>query len=390
MLSFIRGLMGICLAAVAGVASGLTPEQIFVRVAPSIVVVKSFGPDSKPISLGSGVSLGDSQIITNCHVVASGSKFLVSQADHNFNATVEVADIERDLCLLRAPGFQGPAANMGSANAVKPGAKVFAIGAPQGLELSISEGLASAVRPIEGGVLIQTSAAISRGSSGGGLFDSEGRLIGITTFTLVEAQNVNFALPIEWVAEIRTRTLEVLSASVGGLNARDLQDDVPKFEDPASRAWVSAVSSALVEKFPNLDASHAFSELVIYESLRAGLDVSVVLGVIDNVSSFRKYYVARSGATGLMQVMPAWKGRIGRPDHNLFQERVNLRYGCTILRYYLDKYKGNLRRALNAYQNQAKGRPEAFDIDSSTFTRAVMLSVGKWPVYKLSKPPQGS
>jgi S1-C subfamily serine protease len=79
------------------------------------------------------------------------------------------------------------------------GERVYAIGAPEGLELTISEGLVSGLREYENVRVIQTSAAISHGSSGGGLFDVNGRLIGITTFSLKEGQNLNFALPGEWI-----------------------------------------------------------------------------------------------------------------------------------------------------------------------------------------------
>jgi serine protease Do len=79
------------------------------------------------------------------------------------------------------------------------GTKVYAIGAPQGLELSLSDGVVASLRPLGGSSLIQTTAAISAGSSGGGLFDSLGRLVGITTFQSRTGQNLNFAVPADWI-----------------------------------------------------------------------------------------------------------------------------------------------------------------------------------------------
>jgi len=93
----------------------------------------------------------------------------------------------------------------------------------------------------------------------------------------------------------------------------------------------------------------AFLMLVRYEAMRAGLDPHLVLSVIDVESKFRKYAVSRAGARGLMQVMPFWVKEIGEPGSNLFHERTNLRFGCTILRHYLDRERGNLANALGRY-----------------------------------------
>ena len=83
-----------------------------------------------------------------------------------------------------------------------------------------------------------------------------------------------------------------------------------------------------------------------YESARAGLDTQLILGLIEVESAFRQYAISAVGARGLMQVMPFWKNHIGRAEHNLFDIRTNLRYGCTILRHYNNVERGNLTRAL--------------------------------------------
>jgi soluble lytic murein transglycosylase-like protein len=88
---------------------------------------------------------------------------------------------------------------------------------------------------------------------------------------------------------------------------------------------------------------------VHYEATRAGLDPQLVLSVIQVESNFRKYAVSTAGARGYMQVMPFWVDLIGTKDHNLFHLRTNLRYGCLILRHYLDIEHGNLTRALGRY-----------------------------------------
>ena len=102
-------------------------------------------------------------------------------------------------------------------------------------------------------------------------------------------------------------------------------------------------------RFPDEESTRHFLALVHYEAQRAGLDPHLVLAVIDIESKFRKYAVSKSGARGFMQVMPFWVQQIGEPGHNLFHERTNLRYGCTILRHYLDRENGNLVNALARY-----------------------------------------
>ena len=115
------------------------------------------------------------------------------------------ADLEADRCVLRISDAEPvPLAKWARVRPyadVKVGERVFTIGAPQGLELSLAEGLVSSKRTIDAGRLIQTSAPISSGSSGGGLFDTHGHLIGITTFMLKNSQNLNFAIAAEEYAK---------------------------------------------------------------------------------------------------------------------------------------------------------------------------------------------
>ncbi|HEX5128831.1 MAG TPA: transglycosylase SLT domain-containing protein [Usitatibacter sp.] len=154
---------------------------------------------------------------------------------------------------------------------------------------------------------------------------------------------------------------EVLSASVRATLSAAVNDRTPvDFKDLDTRAWVRAMTRRISGRFPDEDAARQFLALVRYEALRAGLDPHLVLAVIDVESKFRKYAVSRAGARGLMQVMPFWVkelGATGGPTHNLFHERINLRYGCTILRHYLDREKGNLANALGRY-NGSLGQPD--------------------------------
>ena len=113
--------------------------------------------------------------------------------------------------------------------------------------------------------------------------------------------------------------------------------------------WLSAMSSRLARYVPSEAERRRLLTNIQYESVRAGLDPQMVLGLIEVESAFRQYAISGVGARGLMQVMPFWQRYIGRSSHNLFDIRTNLRYGCTILRYYRDREKGNVTRALARY-----------------------------------------
>jgi len=154
---------------------------------------------------------------------------------------------------------------------------------------------------------------------------------------------------------------EPLSASVQAALSRAIADrGVPdlafaRAEDGVR--WLQAMSARLEKRVPEPDVRTELLRTVHYEATRAGLDPQLVLSVIHVESAFRKYAVSLAGARGYMQVMPFWVELIGREEHNLFHLRTNLRYGCTILRHYLDIERGDLFRALGRY-NGALGKAE--------------------------------
>lgn len=183
---------------------------VFAKVSPSVVVVKG-----KRVQ-GSGVAVGvvtvgfnkQTTIVTNCHVVSGETLITISHQNKEGFALVESCDSERDLAILKLTG-ELPLVVTRSAASLAVGEPVFAVGAPKGLALSISQGIISQLR--SDGIadrltpMIQTTAAISPGSSGGGLFDAQGRLIGVTTLYLKDAQSLNFAIPSDWIAQAPSR-----------------------------------------------------------------------------------------------------------------------------------------------------------------------------------------
>jgi soluble lytic murein transglycosylase-like protein len=127
---------------------------------------------------------------------------------------------------------------------------------------------------------------------------------------------------------------------------------------PELQPWIAEMSRRIAHKVPDERERRELLATVHYESLRAGLDPQLVLGVIYHESGFKKYAISIANARGYMQVMPFWVKLIGSGSgHNLFNLRTNLRYGTVILRYYLDIENGDVYRALGRY-NGSLGRPE--------------------------------
>lgn len=121
--------------------------------------------------------------------------------------------------------------------------------------------------------------------------------------------------------------------------------------------WLAEMSRRMEKRIPDEYTRINFLTSVQYESARAGLDPALVLGLIQVESAFHKYAISSVSARGYMQVMPFWVKYIGTNEHNLFHLRTNLRFGCTILRHYLNLEKGNLYLALGRY-NGSRGKPD--------------------------------
>ena len=185
------------------------------------------------------------------------------------------------------------------------------------------------------------------------------RLNGASLYLLPLFAMLLAALPL--TANAGAQKYEPLSASVQSALQKSVSDKRPpssSFNNPIEAAdWIEAMSARLVKRIPNQDYRLELLRAVHYEAKRAGLDPQLVLGLMQVESGFRKYAVSSANARGYMQVMPFWVKLIGRPDDNLFNMRTNLRYGCTILRHYLDIEKGDLYRALGRY-NGSLGQPE--------------------------------
>ena len=287
-----RIILAACVAAgsVHAQEGALSPEQLFERVAPSVWTIQTFDAQNQPLALGSGVVVAPGSVVTNCHVLRKAKSVTVGRENVSYGATLDSPDPERDLCLLKVRNFKAPPVQIGDPAALKTGARVYAIGSPRGLEHTISDGLLSGVRRSQDGgfTALQITVPISPGSSGGGLFDTHGRLVGITTFQVKEGQNLNFALPATWIAQVPERAKALLAAEA-----------TKKEAPPAAteQATQTAAQSGRVFEYRLTDGITQRVQVVTYQIDRIDGD-RIVLNGGARVENTKGEVVSQTGAIG--------------------------------------------------------------------------------------------
>jgi serine protease Do len=207
----------------------LTPADIAARAFPAVVTIRTAD------SLGTGfVVRADGWIATNLHVIAGGSRVTVTLRDARQLDVVEVlaASREHDLALVRVRASALPTLPIGDSDAVRPGDPVVAIGNPMGLEDTVSNGLVSARRKLDDAAdsfeVLQVSAPIAPGSSGGPLFNDQGEVIGIATAVLEEGQNLNFGVPSRYLVPLMKQPVPIPFSEFARLFGSPRQGAGPK------------------------------------------------------------------------------------------------------------------------------------------------------------------
>jgi len=204
---------------------------------------------------------------------------------------------------------------------------------------------------------------------------------------LLAASAAAMLLPWPRSARAGAQLYEPMADAVRNALAAQIADSRPpvrSFEQPQERVafvhWLGEMSTRLQSRKPDYQTRVEFLRTLDYECTRAGLDRQLVLGLIQVESAFRKYAISSAGARGYMQVMPFWTKVLGDGDpRKLFDMRSNLRYGCVILRHYIDLEKGDLFLALGRY-NGSRGRAE--------YPNAVHAAWKKHWTYDPSKAPR--
>lgn len=184
------------LLAPGAVAAGVRDPAAFDRWVLKVQVVRSDGMRE----LGSAVVIGPGRLVTNCHVVRNAVRIEVARGDTRWNARMDSGDEYRDLCFLKVPDYPGAPPRMAEPGDAKVSLPVVAVGYSGG-RFTVSEGYIKGLFTCacDGGRVIQTSARFDPGASGGGLFDTEGRLLGILTFKSEAGGDFHFAVPVGWM-----------------------------------------------------------------------------------------------------------------------------------------------------------------------------------------------
>lgn len=169
------------------------------------------------------------------------------------------------------------------------------------------------------------------------------------------------ALPARAGAQLEEPLIDAVRSALRAA-VSELSPPEPIFASTDARLhylrWLTATSDRLRKRMPDWEVRRDFLQTLWYEATRAGLEVSLVLGLIQVESGFRKFVISHAGARGYMQIMPFWTRVIGDGDPGkLFHMQTNLRFGCVILRHYLEREKGDMYLALGRY-NGSRGKPQ--------------------------------
>lgn len=198
------------LFAACSTVSAQTAPQLARKTFPSVVMIVTSDANGQPLALGSGFSVRDGVIATNMHVIEGASTArikVIGRSETYAVAGVIGTDATADLALLKVGGLNAPPLELGDSKQAAVGDQVFAVGNPEGLEGTFSEGIISGIRTVDRDSLLQITAPISPGSSGGPVIDSTGKVLGIAVATFKEGQNLNFAVPVSYLKALIARGL---------------------------------------------------------------------------------------------------------------------------------------------------------------------------------------
>ena len=195
----------------------------------SVSVVKILAPSNGKLFAGSGVVVGKNKVLTNCHVVRRSSRITVMKGALRYPVESQKVDVYKDLCLLSVPTLNLPPVEIRNPSEMSVGDFAYFYGYPGGADAFFTEGRVSGLHPLDNSVILKTTAGFSSGGSGGGLFDFNGRLIGITTFFSAGHSGGYYALPIDWLNTLeKKKPLKISPLAGSTLWEMDL-DEQPNF-----------------------------------------------------------------------------------------------------------------------------------------------------------------
>ena len=195
----------------------------------SVVMIRGYN-EAGGLAYGSGVVVGDNQVVTNCHVIRKTKQPWVSQGEETYSVTAVKADRWHDLCLMTTFGMPHKPVILGKSTDLKKGQEVIAIGHSNGVPAPLtSAGVVKSTYDLDQGKVILSSAQFRMGASGSGLFDTEGRLIGINTFKTSGRNSFYYALPVEWLNSLKNKPAETNFPISGRALWEEEEDKKPIF-----------------------------------------------------------------------------------------------------------------------------------------------------------------
>ena len=267
-----------------------TVQEVAKKAFQSTVLLVMEDANGQPLSLGSGFFVRDGEIASNLHVVegaAKGYAKLVGEKTKYDIEAVTAVDAGRDLVVLKIAGGRSQVLPLGNSDAVKVGESVFAVGNPQGLEGTFSQGIVSSIREVGGDKLLQITAPISPGSSGGPVLNEKGDVIGVSVATFRGGQNLNFAIPSGYLKSLVASTgqpkplaqakvakgQKSILADLGGRSTEGVVGGQLTWEYEAAQigAYAMSLRNQLREGVKNV-----YCLVVFYDSQGSPIDVDVV------------------------------------------------------------------------------------------------------------------
>lgn len=330
-------------------------DKIFNENNDSVVVVKTYDKKDKPLSQGSGFIIStNGVVVTNHHVIDGAYKIFVKIGNKAIRVDKVIdKDKENDLALLKIKIGNYPVVTLGSIDNISIGENIYVIGSPQGLENTISDGILSGIREISPGKkVLQITAPISQGSSGGPVFNEEGMVVGVVTFLLMKAQNLNFAMPIDLVNYYSgtKRSLKTKVVEPENLTPKKTERKIASFEN-------SSLKITTVESDEAIDsgeeADHWFRMGVSYGKANmhkeeiASYKKAVKLDP-DHAKAYYNLGVAYSYLGIYREALDFYKEAVRlKPDHSETYYNMGIAYGN------LNIYD----KAIDAFEQALKIRP---------------------------------
>lgn len=195
----------VCIAASAADAHALTPQEIYRVAERGVLVLEVLDQKGEVVSFHTALVVAPAKAVTQCDLLDGAASVRLRQGEAAYSATPGRKDSARNLCLLAVSGLDSAHSPTLRDDDPETGAQVYALSNALGMGISIAEGVVSGIRKVRGESYIQFTSAIAPGSEGGGLFDADGRLVGVINYRQRDGQNVNFALPARWLKEIEQR-----------------------------------------------------------------------------------------------------------------------------------------------------------------------------------------